>query len=211
MRHWLLARWRRCARQVPPSPSGQQGHCTHHHQRERGGFGEGLDARAGSLAMGKYHSTRVGHSATATQLGVFSMHAVQRSCRWSSFVGILAIAVGGCSRAPTQSQSAVLPQAVAATPGTSRSASKPEAEQSRDKRRVPTGPVKIVNRKTGLALHGGGVKRIEPAGADWKIRLGESDKFWCLRVGRRKRNMRPGRPKAAIRPSCMGLGIPKTP
>ncbi len=122
------------------------------------------------------------------------MRAVQRYCRWWSFVGLLALCIGGCSRAPVQSPPAASPQPVAEPPATSEIASKPEVDQSRDKQlnrspqhrrkqrpqRVPIGPVKIVNRKTGLALHGDGAKRIEPAGAYWKIRLGESDKFLAL-------------------------------
>ena len=107
------------------------------------------------------------------------------------------------SQSPTEP--ATSPQPVADVPA------KPTAGQSRDEQHVPTGPVKIVNRKTGLALHGDGAKRIERAGAYWKIRLGESDKFLASRAGRRNRNMRPSHPKVAISGFCMGFRIPKTP
>ena len=122
------------------------------------------------------------------------MRVFQHCCRWCSFVGLFVLCIGGCDHAPIQSQPAASPQPVAEPPATSEIASKPEVDQSRDKQlnrspqhrrkqrpqHVPTGPVKIVNRKTGLALHGDGAKRIERAGAYWKIRLGESDKFLAL-------------------------------
>jgi tetratricopeptide (TPR) repeat protein len=79
----------------------------------------------------------------------------------------------GCGGAPGQ-------PSASSTPRDNQASSGPRADQSRNNQHIPTGAVKIVNRKTGLALHGDAAKRIEAAGTYWKIRIGESDRFLAL-------------------------------
>ena len=98
------------------------------------------------------------------------MRVFQHCCRWCSFVGLFVLCIGGCDHAPIQSQPAASPQPVATTPATSEIASKPEVNQSRDKQRVPTGPVKIVNRETGNTIWPRSHLEIERAGDYYKIR-----------------------------------------
>ena len=120
---------------------------------------------------------------------------------WPSLVALLVLSVGGCNRAPVPSQPTPSPKPTTEAPKPE-VASKPKADQSRNEQNLPTGWVRIVNRKTGLVLHGDVAKRIEPAGAYWKIRLGESDKFMALAGWAMKQESAsaPPRPPSAVSP-----------